>query len=424
MRGRERAEQGAAARELGLGSLFALGVNGIVGVGIFFTPNLVAAIVPGHVGTWAYALTAALLVPVAVVYGTLGARFDRDGGPTVWAHAAYGPLAGFLVGLIAYCSAVFSTAAVIAGLGEYTAPLLGVTGELMRRGFALSALLGFALLVMTGLKPSAWLWSALTVLKLLPLFALLLAFSTHSGAAQAADAGATRSGGLLRAALVIVFPLQGFEIVPVPASRVRSRLAVPLATLGSLLFAALLYVALHEACLSALPDLTRAKSPLVEAARQMGGRSLGELVSLGTNVSVIGIAFGMLVMTPRYLAALAGREVLGPWLREETASHVPLRALWVTALLVSVLVASHTLSHLFVLSSIAVLTQYAVSALSLARLAFTRQHGLLRRHALAAPLALCAVLLLVLSAERAELATMAGLIAFGLLLWFVRKARS
>ena len=95
-------------------------MNGIVGVGIFFTPNLVARLVPGIPGVWAYALTLLSLLPVAMTYARLGSRFDRDGGPYVWACAAFGPGAGFVVGFAAYASAVLSTSAVLAGLGEYS----------------------------------------------------------------------------------------------------------------------------------------------------------------------------------------------------------------------------------------------------------------------------------------------------------------
>ena len=47
-----------ARRSLGFGSLLALGVNGIVGVGIFFAPSEVAALVPGAAGIAVYAVTA------------------------------------------------------------------------------------------------------------------------------------------------------------------------------------------------------------------------------------------------------------------------------------------------------------------------------------------------------------------------------
>ena len=399
-------------RALGVGSLLALGVNGIVGVGIFFTPNLVALLVPGTAGVWAYALTLLALLPVAMTYARLGSRFDRDGGPYVWACAAFGPGAGFVVGFAAYASAVLSTSAVLAGLGEYTSPLLGFGGQ--KQAFSLLAAVLFAVIVGAGLKPSAWVWSSLTVLKLLPLLLLVAVFLAFGRSAPASAAPVLPASSWSRAVLLIVFSMQGFEIVPVPGSHVRSpERAIPIATIGSLVLCAGLYMLLHWACVSSVGDLALSDAPLVAAARALGGFRLAAIVGLGTNISAIGIAFGMMAMTPRYLAALQ----LSP---SESQSQVPQRALFITLVLVVILLSWGALSRLFVLSSVAVLFQYSVSVLALGRLALKRAHGLSPRDALSAPLALVALLIVARAVERAELLVMSGIVLAAVLLWFAR----
>jgi len=405
-------------RALGVWSLLALGVNGIVGVGIFFTPNLVAGLVPGTLGVWAYALTLLALLPVAVTYARLGSRFDRDGGPYVWACAAFGPGAGFVVGFAAYASAVLSTSAVIAGLGEYMSPLLGFGGQ--KQAFSLLAALLFAAIVGAGLKPSAWVWSSLTVLKLLPLLLLLAVFLAAGRDVPTSAPALLPAPSWSRAVLLIVFAMQGFEIVPVPGSHVRSpKRAIPIATIGSLVLCAALYMLIHWACVRSLGDLALTDAPLVAAARALGGYRLAGLVSLGTNISALGIAFGMMAMTPRYLAALElspGKIALPA---PASARQVPHRALFVTLVLVMILLSWGALSRLFVLSSVAVLFQYSVSVLSLGWLSLSRKHGLSPRDALSAPLALLALGLLARAVERAELLVMSAIVLAALLLWFV-----
>jgi APA family basic amino acid/polyamine antiporter len=409
-----------AARELGVWSLLALGINGIVGVGIFFTPNLVAALVPGRAGLIAYALTLLALLPVALTYARLGSRFDRDGGPYVWARAAFGERAAFLVGFAAYASAVLSTAAVIAGLGEYTAPLLGLGLGAEKKLFAVCCAFAFGAIALSGLKPSAWVWSSLTVLKLLPLFLLVGVFMFGHHAAVTTPSAASRISWS-RAVLLIVFPMQGFEIVPVPGSHVRSAArSIPLATVGSLVLCAGLYALLHWACGDAVPNLATQSTPLIAAAHSLGGARLAELVSAGTNISAIGIAFGMMAMTPRYLAALEAGGSQNALLALETRHHVPRRALFATLVLVVVLVSVGALSRLFVLSSVAVLFQYSVSVLALCVLALRRQHGLSPRDALSAPFALVALGIVAQAVERTELLVMSGIVAVALLLWFAR----
>lgn len=404
-------------RALGVWSLLALGVNGIVGVGIFFTPNLVARWVPGIAGVWAYALTLLALLPVAMTYARLGSRFDRDGGPYVWACAAFGPAVGFVVGFAAYASAVLSTSAVLAGLGEYTAPVLGFAEQ--KQAFSLLAAILFAAVVAAGLRPSAWVWSSLTVLKLLPLLLLVGVFvSAGQEATESAPFLPARSWS--RAVLLIVFSMQGFEIVPVPGSHVRSaQRAIPIATIGSLVLCAGLYMLIHWACARSVPALATSDAPLIDAARAVGGYRLAALVSLGTNVSAIGIAFGMLAMTPRYLAALEFRAEKSSAFGSESWPQVPGRALFATLVLVVVLLSWGALSRLFVLSSVAVLFQYSVSVLSLGYLALKRAHGLSPRDALSAPLAIVALALVARAVERAELLVMSGIVGLALLLWFV-----
>jgi len=122
-------------------------------------------------------------------------------------------------------------------------------------------------------------------------------------------------------------------------------------------------------------------APLADAAGVLGGAALARLVKWGTSLSALGIAFGMLVTTPRYLSALAaGQRRLGGLDRVSPAG-VPLRALAVTWALVSAIVSLGELAELFALSSIAVLMQYGVSAAALAALAGRRRLGLRPRDA-------------------------------------------
>ncbi|HVQ25229.1 MAG TPA: APC family permease, partial [Planctomycetota bacterium] len=70
----------STARPVGTLQLLALGINGIVGVGIFFVPASVAASAPGLGAVAIFALTGLALLPAALTFATLGRRFDEDGG--------------------------------------------------------------------------------------------------------------------------------------------------------------------------------------------------------------------------------------------------------------------------------------------------------------------------------------------------------
>lgn len=414
----------APERTIGPFQLLALGVNGIVGVGIFFAPAEVAAQAPGLGAVWAFALTGLALVPVAFAFAVLGRRFDSDGGPVVFARAAFGERVSFLVGWVAYVSAFLSTSAVMAGLARAVAPSVGLGGPVGERLLASALVTGLAALVASGIRVSARTWTALTVLKLVPLAVLLGAFFFLPDRAVPPPLPAT-GASWLKAGLTVMFAYQGFEIVPVIAGQVRaSERTVPMATVGSLLLAMLLYVGLVWACVAALPDLARASAPLAQAAGVWGGAGLERLVGAGTSVSALGICVGMMVTTPRYLSALASGERSLFGLERMSASGVPMRALTVTWALVLGFVNLGDLSELFALSAIAVLMQFGVTAAALAVLSLRRERNLRPVHALlAVPTLVLGLTLVAFGASAREAAVAAVAVLAGLALMQLSRPR-
>jgi amino acid transporter len=406
---------------LGFWSLLTLGINGIVGVGIFFAPAELAKVLPGAASALGFVVTALLLLPVAWIYGRLGSAYPEDGGPYVWAREALGERFAFAVGFVAYTSAVLSTATVVSALGQYLGPELGFETPTARFVFRLLAALVLAGITLLGLRLSAWVWSGLTLLKLLPLVLLGavalndLAFGTPQLSWSLSD------GNLARAGLLAVFPLQGFEIVPVPAGEARAgKRTVLLATVLSLGFAAALYVLLQLACVLTLPKLAESSAPIVDAGSAATHGFSGPLFAAGANISAVGIAFGMFAMTPRYLSALGTESLLGRALSRERRG-VPVPALAVTTVAVVLLISSSAVLSLMVLSSLAVLLQYAVSAVALFRLASRRERGLGRLDRLLAPLSLLAIGALARAAEASELVTLGGILALGFVLLWARR---
>ena len=408
-------------RPVGFAALLALGVNGIVGVGIFFVPADLAARAPGYGSVAVFGATALALAPVALAFALLGSRFDVDGGPVVFARAAFGAWPGFVVGWIAYVSAIASLSAVMAGLaGALFAGASTVVLALAAGGLATV----LAAVVALGIVLSARAWTTLTVLKLLPLLAIVALFALTPPGTPAPTAPAPPFAGWAQAGLLAMFALQGFEIVPVIAGQAHAPArSVPYATVGSLLLAAILYVLLQAACVAFVPALASSGAPLADAGAALGGPGLGRVVAVGTSVSALGIAFGMMVTTPRYLSALAGGEPLSVDVHSMNARGVPSRALLVTWVLVLILVATGTRGQLFLFSSVAVLMQYGVSAASLAALSLRRERALRPSHALVALPALAVAFILGSGATWREVAWAAAALALGLSLRVAARRR-
>lgn len=412
-------------RPLGFLALLTLGINGTIGVGIFFAPAEVAAQTTGYTGAWVFLLAGLALLPVAFVYSHLGGRFAEDGGPYVWARLAFGPQIAFLIGFLTYVSSLFSTATVATGLSAHLHAALGPDSILSQKALAVTGVLALSLTAATGLRLSSLAWTSVTVLKLLPLLMLstLGVFAVVTGSVPQASTLAPSSGGdqLGRALLIVVFALQGFEVVPVLAGSSNKLRAVSWATLGTLAACMLFYAVLHALCVYALPNVAGHKAPLVAAAEVFGGAVSARIVGIGQIVSAIGIAFGQTVTTPRYLSTLGRTDGLGAWIGVEDSRRVPQRALWTTTFGVIACVLREDLGGLFALSSIAVLAQYTVATLALTVLAQRGLHGVTRAQRYWALPALVGIALVAQGAEVKELLTTAGVTALGGLILFARR---
>lgn len=376
-------------RPLGPLTLLALGVNGIVGVGIFVAPPTVAAAFPGGLGAIAYVLIAIGCLPVALAYARLARAMPEDGGPALYAERAFGRSAAASVGALVWLSALFSTAAVTRALADRFS---------WHHGAILAVVFCVALAIanVRGLRLSAVVWTVLTVAKLAPL--LLLATAGLLARAPSPGPVAGRTGPAL---LAIMFALQGFEIVPLPAGQVNDPdKNVPRATVASLIMAGALYAAVHLACARALPDLAHASSPIPQAAAALGGARLAWAVAGGVLASMGGITVGMHAMTPRYLSAIAAHRA--------EASAGP-RTVIATGVMVALLCLFSSLPTLVDLSSVAVLAQYASTSVALLVLSLRRREGLAPRDAWPVPFALVVVAVLLVQAPPKELGVAAAI---------------
>ena len=402
------------SRPLGTLSLLALGVNGIVGVGIFFTPNKIAGLAPGWSSVAVVGATGLALVPVALAVARNGARFHEDGGPVLYARAAFGELAGFVVGWLAYVAALFSMAGVMTGFMSAVLPF----GKVGVHAAAIGLVTVLSLVAASGIRISAGVWNTLTVLKLLPLVGLaVIASFVHPHAAAGAPTNwhAVQWG---RAALTAVFVFQGFEIVPVVAGQARDpERTIPIAVLGSLAISTVLYLLLQRGAVAGVPDLADARAPLVAMGDAYGGNGFGRLVSIGTSVSAMGICFGMVATTPRFLSALVPRTRFG----RDSARGVPMAALGVTWALVSVIVSLGDLGQLLLLSSLSVVMQYLLVALALVKFAVRRERNVTWRDGWPAIPTVVVALVLMKGAERGEWAVAAGSVGLSCVVYFAAR---
>ena len=112
------ANAGGLARVLGRWDLTAVGVNQVIGSGIFVLPAAVAALVGVASSVWPFILAGVANVLIVLCFAEVATRFRSAGGPYVYAREAFGPFVGFEVAWMLWLTRLASLAALaIIGFG-------------------------------------------------------------------------------------------------------------------------------------------------------------------------------------------------------------------------------------------------------------------------------------------------------------------
>jgi APA family basic amino acid/polyamine antiporter len=299
-------------------------VGGIIGVGIFFTPQKVALAVdgPGEV-VLAWGIGGLIAILGALVFAELSARVPGHGGTFTYIREAFGRLPAFLYG---WANWLVIQAGALAVIGlvmvDYADALLfgaPSTSPGTKVAIAAAAIGLFTALNALGLRVGRRVQNALTVLKTLAVFALvalaLLALGRElPAAATAAEPRSPRGllAGLAAAMLPVLFSFGGWQQGSFVAGAARRRHDVALGILGGVLVVVVAYLAVNLAFLSLLGfEGARAADAIGAAAARaalepfglgdVGARFLAGLVVL----SSLGIMNTICLAPPFVLHAMA-----------------------------------------------------------------------------------------------------------------------
>ena len=364
-------------RKLGLVDCVGLGINGIIGSGIFLLPARVFAASGGV--SWAswFAIGGVCLL-VGLCFGEAAGRTDRNGGPYVYTRDAFGNLAGVAVGWMSLASVLLAFGAVARGLGRNLSFLIpALAAPTAQIGLALAVIAALSLLNFRGVKPGAVVSDLFSGAKLVPLLAFVavgLFFVDWSRLSIPPPGGVSTLSALKVGGLAALFATTGFEYVPVPAGETDNpRRNVPLALLGSLFGATLLYALVQIVFIGTHPHPGAADKPLAEAAAAFGGAWAGRALTIGAVISSFGFCTGVALVAPRYLAVLGEDQAFPAALaRLHPRFGTPTVAIAVTAAVAAGLAVFADFDRLSDLSNAAVFAQYVPTCLAV--LVLRRKH--------------------------------------------------
>lgn len=311
-------------RQMGALGIALLALNGMIGAGIFGVPAGAAALA----GAWSplvFVACGLLLGAIMLCFAEIASRFDRTGGPILYIDTAFGRFAGFQTGWAFYIARMTAYAANLNLLIESLAYLWPAAGDGLIRVALLTAIVGgLAWINVTGIKQAVRSLGVLTLLKLIPLLALVvagLAWLTPA-AGSLADTVPPSTGQFTTAALLVIYAFVGWESALVPAGEVKNPgRAMPLALFSALVTVTVLYVAIQAISVAALPGLADSERALIDVAEVLMGPAGAILLTVGVVVSVGGNVAGTMISAPRLTFALAREGSFPRWFGEVHRRH-------------------------------------------------------------------------------------------------------
>ena len=379
-------------RTLSWPHLVALGVGAIVGAGIYALIGQGAGMAgPGVIVS--FAIAGAVCACAALCYAELASMMPASGSAYTYTYSSLGELAGWIVGwaLILEYSVVVSAVAV--GWSGYASGVLtgfGIDipqmlpfGEMAGHALHFNPLAVFIIFVVAGLlilgtRESAWVNSALVVLKIAALILFLVialpAFDISRftpfapfGWGSTPQADGTNIG-IMAGAAVMFFAFYGFDAVSTAAEEAKNPgrdLAIGI--IGSMVICTLLYMLVGAAAIGAMDFNVFAASgePIAEIVRSLNQPEAAALIGGVASIAIPTVILAFLYGQTRIFYVMS-RDGLLPrsWGRVHSKLGTPVIMTIFTAVVCSALAGLLTLGEIASLANAGTLAAFIAVAVS------------------------------------------------------------
>lgn len=361
--------EGSLVRELGVWGLAASIINITIGGGIFRLPAAAASEL-GAAAPIAFIICAVAMCLIVLCFAEAGSRVSLTGGIYAYVEVAFGPLVGFLTGVMLWAGITVATAAVSSFFGDALVALLPSLAP-MRKLVIAVILLALAVLNVAGVRGANRFNVVMTVAKLVPLLLLIVFGLLSMNSSNLHWTSAPTAGHLSRASVTIIFAFLGVETALVPGAEVRDPArTVPRAIFMAMLAITVIYVIIQIVAQGVLgPALAGLPTPLAEAAAVAMGPAGRTMMLVGMAISMFGYLSGMTLAVPRTLYAFARDGFLpAPIAAVHSRFRTPHVAIALQTIIVILIATALNFEALAVIANGSILLVYAACCLAVIQL--------------------------------------------------------
>ena len=379
----------AQPRALGLSMCTALVVGNVIGIGIFFMPASLAEFGLNAITGWIITLLGCAFL--AICFAGMARSFPQDDGPYSYTRRAFGEGIAFAVMWCYWVSVWVSNAAIAIGVVGYLIVFIPAVGRVawLPPLTALALVWTFVLINLRGARAAGWVQIMTTLLKLLPLAAVIIlgvwVLLAHPSAYVAHIPPTPLTfNAVSSVSAIAMFAMLGIECAMIPACRVcNPERTIPRATVLGTILTALIYLCVSVVPVLLIPQKTLMGStaPFAELFSQWLGAGSGRLLAAFVIISGLGALNGWTLMVGEVTQCLARHGRFPSALARENAHGAPTRALLVSGVIASIMLLTNyneSISGVFVFLTVvctaATLPVYMTCTIGILVL---RQRGLL-----------------------------------------------
>lgn len=368
---------GRLLRVLGVGFGLAVTIGNTIGGGILRAPGEVAANTPSEqafLGVWLLGGVYALLGAVSLA--ELGAMIPRSGGQYVFARAAIGEYAGFVVGWSDWISTCGSAAAVSIVLAESLGAIVPAVAG--RTAYVASAVIvAFTVLLWRDVRVGARLQEVTSTLKALAFIALVVAcfaigarYLPSEPAAETVSraAGIGTLAAMVLALQAVIYTYDGWTGVIYFSEEVRDPgRDIPRSMFGGVLSVTVIYILVNLAFLHVLPLSALAGQPLAAGAvaDAIFGARGGDVVNGIVVIALLSSVNAFLPMCSRILFAMSTDGLFSRLGARVNAGGTPTVALALSALVAVGFILTGTFASVIALLAVFFVANYVLSFIAL-----------------------------------------------------------
>ena len=340
----EAGESKQFRRVLGLWQLTAIGLGGIIGVGIFVLTGVVAATQAGPAVLIAFVLAGIASAAAALCYAEFAGMIPVAGSAYTYGYAVLGEFAAWLLGWDLLLCYALIVAVVAAGWSGYVQALLGAAGvnlPLWAQGavgsgpghvfdiVAAAVALAIALLLTVRTEWGARFNTAIVAVKIAGVLLVILAGVAYVNPGNWHPFMPFGFHGVLAGAAVVFFAVFGYDTLTTAAEEAKDpQRDLPWAVVLSLGIAMVLYLGMSLVLTGIVPSATlNNAAPVANAFAAIGLRWVMVAVSIAAVTGITSVLFANMLAGARIGFALSRDGLLPAWFSAVHARYrTPYRA--------------------------------------------------------------------------------------------------